>query len=533
MAMVVQHNIAAQMALGELNKNNDKLRKSLEKVSNGQKINSAKDDASGYVISEKMREMVRTLEQDNRNVQNGSALLKTAEGGINNIVEELRNLKELAINAATDTNTDWDRAIIQKEFTQKMANINDIASETNYNGKRLLDGSLGNSATAVKGPYNPNRPGGSNGTSLTAGFTPVSGTSFWQPYTNPVNNPVPPHWVSGSLKYPVTESFQGSPTTKVYADFSSYSVSGSVAQALNGKGFSIACGTCSQYLSIKFDGSIGALASTLGSDKKGTPQYTIGIKNVRSMADLAQAIFRGVGTARGESIGPNDTVTIDNGGHNITMYLDSATGKYIIEKNANPLQFYGRGTYDEPEPEPDEVYYGYEAPLRIHHGPKANQSINLYINDMHTKSLGTGKLMAGGMPINDEDIARYDALSYDKNLQTAWLETLSLAQDKSLGDVSVTTQKKANVAIRVIDGAIDYALNESVRMGAYLARLEYTDANVTTMDENVQAAESTIRDADMAKEMTEYTKNNVLLQASQSMLAQANQNSSSVLSLLQ
>lgn len=531
MAMVVQHNIAAQMALGELNKNNDKLRKSLEKVSNGQKINSAKDDASGYVISEKMREMVRTLEQDNRNVQNGSALVKTAEGGINNIVDELRNLKELAINSANDTNTDQDRAIIQKEFTQKMANINDIASETNYNGKRLLDGSLGNSATAVKGPYKPNRFGGPSGPSLTAGFTPVSGTNFWQPYINPVNNPVPPHWVSGG-GYSVTESFQGSPS-KVYADFSSYSVNGSVAQALNGKGFSIACGTCGQYLSIKFDGSIGALDSTLGSDTKGSPQYTIGIKNVSSMADLAQAIFRGVGTARGESIGPNDTVTIDNGGHNITMHLDSATGKYIIEKDANPLQFYGFGTYDDPEPMKDEVYYGYKAPLRIHHGPKANQAINLYINDMHTKSLGTGKLMADGMPINDSDLERYAALSYDKDLQSAWLETLSLAQNKSLDNVSVTTQKKANVAIRVIDGAIDYALNESVRMGAYLARLEYTDANVTTMGENVQAAESTIRDADMAKEMTEYTKNNVLLQASQSMLAQANQNSSSVLSLLQ
>lgn len=140
MAMVVQHNIAAQLALGELNKNNDKLKKSLEKVSSGQKINSAKDDASSYVISEKMREQIRTLAQDNQNVQNGAALFKIADGAINNIVEELRNLKELAINAANDTNIDIDRATIQKEFTQKIANINDIATTTNYNGKILLDG---------------------------------------------------------------------------------------------------------------------------------------------------------------------------------------------------------------------------------------------------------------------------------------------------------------------------------------------------------------------------------------------------------
>ena len=87
MAMVVQHNIHAQIALGELNKNVSKVGKLLGKVSNGQKINSAQDDASGYVISEKMREQIRTLWQDSQNVQNGSSLMKIAEGGINSIVE--------------------------------------------------------------------------------------------------------------------------------------------------------------------------------------------------------------------------------------------------------------------------------------------------------------------------------------------------------------------------------------------------------------------------------------------------------------
>ena len=143
MAMIIQHNIAAQLALGELNKNVSKVGKLLGNISSGQKTNSAQDDASGYVISEKMREQIRTLLQDNQNVQNGSALFKIADGGINSIVEELRNLKELAINAANDTNTDIDRATIQKEFSQKMANINDIAATTNYNGKTLLDGTYG------------------------------------------------------------------------------------------------------------------------------------------------------------------------------------------------------------------------------------------------------------------------------------------------------------------------------------------------------------------------------------------------------
>ena len=162
------------------------------------------------------------------------------------------------------------------------------------------------------------------------------------------------------------------------------------------------------------------------------------------------------------------------------------------------------------------------------------------MNDMHTKSLGTKQLISddlslnyGERLLNESDRDRYNALSYNKTKQAAYYDTIVAAQKKSLDDIDVKTQKNANVAIRVLDGAIDYALNEATRIGSYLQRLDYTDSNVTTMGENIQGAESTIRDADMAKEMAEYTKNNVLTQAAQSMLAQANQNSSAVLSLLQ
>lgn len=140
MAMTVMNNSAAALTLGELNKNITKLGKALTKVASGQKYNSAGDAASEYAISEKMRAHIRALEQDIQNVQNGSSMLKTASGGIDNIVDELRTLRELSLNAANDTNTDKDRATIQKEFNQRKANIDEIATETNYNGKPLLDG---------------------------------------------------------------------------------------------------------------------------------------------------------------------------------------------------------------------------------------------------------------------------------------------------------------------------------------------------------------------------------------------------------
>lgn len=106
-------------------------------------------------------------------------------------------------------------------------------------------------------------------------------------------------------------------------------------------------------------------------------------------------------------------------------------------------------------------------------------------------------------------------------------------QDKNGKNLSVQTQGDAENAIAQLDKSIERALNQLTKIGALSSRLEYTDANIITASENVTSAESVIRDADMAKEMTDYAKNNVLLQAAQSMLSQANQNSSAVLSLLQ
>ena len=129
-------------------------------------------------------------------------------------------------------------------------------------------------------------------------------------------------------------------------------------------------------------------------------------------------------------------------------------------------------------------------PLIIHTGTKANQNLHVFINDMRPKALGI-------------DMA------------------------------SVTTRDKATKSLSVLDSALEYALGEVTTVGAYISRLNYTKDNLTTSNENTQASESTIRDADMAKEMTGYTRNNILAQAAQSMLAQANHNTADVLNLLQ
>ncbi len=140
MAMILKNNQLGTMLLGELNKNIVEKGKHMTRLATGQKIVGAGDGASEFSITEKMQVQLRSLGQDIENTRTGRSMLSVGAGGIEKIVEELRGMKELAINAANDTNTDADRATIQKEFDQKKQDIADIVAETNYNGKPLLDG---------------------------------------------------------------------------------------------------------------------------------------------------------------------------------------------------------------------------------------------------------------------------------------------------------------------------------------------------------------------------------------------------------
>ncbi len=138
MAMVVKNNMSAKNTLNELNKNEKARTKNQKNLSTGMKINSAEDDASGYAISEKMQTQIRSLNQDLDNTQTAMSMLKVAEGGVQSTVDILSTLKEKVINAANDTNTDEDRAIIQKELDQAISQIDENANVM-YKGKVVLD----------------------------------------------------------------------------------------------------------------------------------------------------------------------------------------------------------------------------------------------------------------------------------------------------------------------------------------------------------------------------------------------------------
>lgn len=147
--MIINHNSMASNALRQLNINSAAQAKSMAKLSSGLRINTAADDAAGLAISEKMKGQIRGLDQAARNAQDGQSLLQTAEGGLNETHDILQRMRELAVQASNDTNTDQDRQNIQSEMSQLETEIDRIGNTTQFNTKNLLDGSMGKAVNAA------------------------------------------------------------------------------------------------------------------------------------------------------------------------------------------------------------------------------------------------------------------------------------------------------------------------------------------------------------------------------------------------
>ena len=454
MAMVVKNNMSALSTLNTLNKNTNALSKSLQKVSSGMKINSAADDASGYAISERMRVQIRSLDQANSNAQNGGSMMKVAEGAVSSTVEILKTLKEKAVNAANDTNTDADRATIQKELDQSIDQINDNANVT-FNGQYLVDGSKNKQTTATTTVMaNQSLDAGTNSTTGMTALKARNGDklNIHSTDTITVSYVQDGKTHTSSLKLDGTTTGTINDTTKMtLGDIISNLTAGKVLID-NGNGAAA--------------GATKGATSFIGVDGSGNSVYT---------ASGESAI----------SISATDS-GIDNQISGFTISVTDNTG--AVNKSAN-------AALDAFEEQIRAQNKSVDNSIVMQVGTKANQSIKVGLTDMKAQALGL--------------------------------------QGKDGSTLSVGNQDKANAAINVLDAAIQKALDQQTTIGAVESRLEYTQSNLTTASENVTAAESVIRDADKAKEMTEYTKNNVLMQAAQSMLAQANQSSSNVLSLLQ
>ena len=417
--MRIQHNIMAMNAYRNYNNNTSALSKNLEKLSSGYKINRAGDDAAGLAISEKMRAQITGLKAASKNVKDGVSLVKTAEGALQEVHDMLNRMDSLATQSANGTYDDAvDRDNLQKEVNALRSEIDRIADSSNFNGIKLLDGSMGKAT-------------GEPTTKLAVGDALGDEATI----------------------------------TKVY---------GASLDATTGKEDTVAIvqGTNKNELSVtvtKNDGS----ATTTKIDLKDAITVTSGSKVGKTFGadgmkagDTAVLDLSSVGLGRIEFTATKDAATTDKIGAAV------AAG---ISGKAKPA-------------DPNATGGGLD--LQIGDTADKFNKLTISVGDMHAKALG-------------------------------------------IGDLSIADQPGAAAAIDKIKKAINTVSSTRGDLGAAQNRLEHTQNNLSVMTENIQDAESTIRDTDVADEMMAYTKNNILVQSAQAMLAQANQVPQGVLQLLQ
>ena len=523
MSAVINTNIAAIRTHNVYNKNNDYMNQALTRVSTGMKINSAKDGGSIWSISEKMRERIRANDQANQNVQNDTAMLKTAEGGISNTIDILKTLKERAVNAANDSNLNSDRAVIQQEIDELIKQINDNATKVKFNGRTLLNGAADSDSAPAASTSTDTWPK-TDTTGVTAAIEvePTSSTTAADhsvfsvaAFLKSDGDPASPSAIPAGNGTKLTELTDSSVASLGIQDGDKITITWKEDGSDDEKSMSFDVTSTSDLTAFTNDsnwtGDSGlhlqlgtGSAADIKYDGTNTATLTAG-GNLQTGADKKLYIV-GTGTARitSMSISVTNTTDVPNSQNDPTDTDPTHITKTTVSRNDAQTAFTPTAYAAAPEavaPAPGQ-------------GGGGNNNTNLptaltYSNEL-TFHIGGEKDFSIGMKF-----AKLD--------------------DEGLGikGLSVASQGAANSAIEAIDNALNLALKEQTRIGAYENRLGYTSDNLTTMNENLEAADSVMRDSDIAKEMTQYMKYSVLAQASQYMLAQAGQNAFSVLNLLQ
>ena len=408
--MRIQHNIMAMNAYRNYANNTSALSKNLEKLSSGYKINRAGDDAAGLAISEKMRAQITGLDKAQDNAKDGISLVQTAEGALTEVHDMLNRMYELAEQSANGTFEDGtDRKQLQKEVDQLKSEINRIADSANFNGIKLLDGSM--SATKVT-KFNHSATTSSAGVDVSI----------------------------------MADSVFGSTGNRIDLNFK----------------FAATSSTDKTGVKVGKDGSV--TITVANKDKDGHTAAEI-------QALLAKAVASGTGVSA-DMLSAVQNATVS--GKGITIGTKTKASWATLAGTASTMST------------------NTGAPLTLQIGDTSDSfnQLRVGIRDCHVDAL-------------------------------------------DLTDMKIRDQDSAAKALDKIKSAINYVSDVRGTLGATQNRLDHTINNLSVMQENIQDAESTIRDTDVADEMMDYTKNNILIQSAQAMLAQANQVPQGVLQLLQ
>ena len=486
--MRIQHNIAALNSYRNLTGNNNAVSKNLEKLSSGYRINRAGDDAAGLAISEKMRAQITGLNTAQKNAQDGVSLVQTAEGALTEVHSMLNRMVELADQSANGTyDNPVDRANLQKEIASLKEEIDRIADSTNFNGINLLDGSLSESKLDLS---NVSMAGSTAAkevaaTGATSEIVADAGADTKE--------------ATLTIEYKDAEGSIHSLKVKYANAADKTDVSKNIYNAIKDSELSSVFDIKLEQEKVKFTSKVTGEGGAAITDVKTTAANS----NVKEGTSADGVNAKVQTNAANKAIAAGDKFTLNGKTYEFVSdanakISEGAVGVIVgADKNAtlSNLNKALESAGIKAEYATDDIVFsatknGAALTLQIGDTSEDFNQMNVSVGDMHTAALG-------------------------------------------IADIDISTQAGAKASVDKIKSAINSVSSTRGDLGAIQNRLEHTINNLSVTSENMTAAESRIRDVDMANEMMAYTKNNILVQSSQAMLAQANQLPQGVLQLLQ
>ncbi|HDS0918730.1 TPA: flagellin [Pseudomonas putida] len=567
MALTVNTNITSLGVQKNLTRASDALGTSMSRLSSGLKINSAKDDAAGLQIANRLTSQVKGLAVGVKNANDGISIAQTAEGAMQESTNILQRMRELALQSANGSNSDDDRASLQQEFTALTGELNRIASTTTFGGRNLLDGSFGSTSFQV---------GANANETISFGMSNLSATGLKGTYSEANVAGVATQMkasVTGSLNYQAgglyTADTTNDQTLTVAGTDITIAASSTAAQAIS----AINAKTADTGVTAKLDdagtgiimsskkafttsatanGLIAGVSTTEATAAKTTALNNDAVINING-TDIALTAGDTLGGAtsvvskiNAQTAATGVTASLSSDGR---LQLDSVTAAGVATGKAITLGD-GAGA-DGP---------GTLAALGLSAGTTetkltANTSLNIngvevkfnqgstmdeIISSINSASTGVtaSKVTTAGADkislFSDKDIKISEG-SAGTGLAMLGLtagSTTAAAQNTTMSDLSILTADASQQAVQALDSAIQQVDSQRAQLGAVQNRFNSTVSNLQSISENSTAARSRVQDADFAAETAELTKQQTLQQASTAILSQANQLPSSVLKLL-
>lgn len=483
--MKINHNISALKSNIKLQRTNEAMEKSVERLSSGYRINRAADDAAGMAISQKMKTQIRGLDQASRNASDGISVIQTAEGALNEVESMLQRMRELSVQAVNETNTAEDREAIQLEIDNLSAEIDRISEDTEFNTKKLLNGdsdrktyssstkvsivSTSDAVTAKGYKITVTKVGEKaavTGDTIGAGAAPASGKI--------------------TLNGETVKIEQGTSLAEVYTKLRD------LGSAANVDVYAV-------------DGNDATVAVAAGNKLKFESKEEGSAQKVEVYCDNAElAAFLGIKTAGLKATGTDAEITLKNETNKAQNGSEDAK---IFSMTATTAADGNKITISDKD--------GFEMTVKIEEDALKNGGTL----DAELTVLDAGPMVLQ-VGANEEQTVSISIPKVD-------------AESLGIANVNVGNTNDAGQAISLFDKAINTVSSVRAKLGAYENRLEHAISNLDTSNENMTEALSRIEDLDMAEEMSNYTQLNVLSQAGTSMLAQANQMPQNILSLLQ